>query len=395
MRKKHTSKLFFRALSLLMIVLLLLPFAVSCKARPLGQTKLARTEVGNVDKYPVLYEEFYFLAHNYYEAVKDEYKNDPESLKKAVWDYVNENIVANYAILKLCETEGILYDESELKDDVKTVLELTIASEFEDSRSDYLKNQKAMGLTDHYVRFVTGVDLLYDRLANKYMETGVVPNTDEKILSYIKENFVHTWHIAIFVDENDDRDTELAKANEALSKLNSGEMTMLDLMGSRYNEDLIPPSTEYDGYYFPKGVMEQWYENAAFSLEIGEHSDVIKATGSNNKGEYVECFYIIERLASSEEEIRSNFDALSDEVSGSIIAEKMQAIKDSLKFTPNDFALSLDVHELEAPKNGVDYQLILVIALCVLSLSAVIVSIVFIRKMRRKRFHASIRSPKK
>ncbi len=395
MRKRYNLKLFLRAISLLMIALLMLSCAVSCKARPLGQTKLAKTEVGTVDKYPVLYEEFYFLAYNYYEAVKDGYENDPDGLKKAVWDYVNENIVANYAIMKLCETEGLVYDESELKDDVKEALELAIASDFGDSRSSYLKNQKAMGLTDHYVRFVTGVDVLYDRLANKYMETGVVPNTDEKILDYIKKNFAHTWHIAVFVDENDDRDAELAKANEALSKLNSGEMTMLDLMGSRYNEDLIPPSTEYDGYYFPKGVMEQWYEDAAFSLQIGNHSEVIMATGSNNNGEYVECFYIIERLATSEKEIRSNFDALSDEVSGSIIAEKMQSIKDSLKFEPNEFALSLNVLELEAPKNGIDYQLILVIALCLLLIAVIIISVILIRRIRRKRFHASISSPKK
>lgn len=394
MKKIGVTKLFFRATALLMVLLILLPCAVSCKARPLMQTKLAKTDVGTVDKYTVQYEELYFLAQNYYNAIKDNYKNDEAGLEKAVWDYVNENIVTNYAILKLCETEGIVYDENELKNEVSDILESYIASEFDNSRSSYLENQKKMGLTDHYVRFVTGVDILYNRLATKYKSTGVVPNTDEKILEYIKDNFVHTWHIAIFVDANDDREAELNKAKEALARLESGEATMLKLIGSKYNENLLPPSTEYDGYYFPEGVMEKWYEDVAFSLSVGEHSGIVEGVGTNNDGEYVECFYIIERLKISEEEILSNFDSLSDEVSNSIIAQKMESFKASLSFNPNDFALSLDLHNLEQPKNGVDYQLALTVALCVISAALIVCSFIVIRKIRKKQFRSTLNAKK-
>lgn len=388
---KKMCKCFTRAFAIMLVVILLLTSLMSCKARPLGQTKLAGKDVGTVGEYTVDYEEFYFLAHNYYLSVKDDYQNDPEGLRKAVWDYVKENITANYAVLELCKTLDIVYDEDELKDEVKDSVELYIETEFNGSRNEYLDALKALGLTDHYVRFTMGVDILYERLAVKYLEDGIVPNTDEELMSYMKDNFVHTWHIAIFVDSEDDRVAELAKAEEALSKLESGEMSMLDLMGSKYNEDFTIPHTKYDGHYFPHGIMEKWYEDAAFALEVGKHTDVITAMGENNNGEYVECFYIIERLPSSEEEIDSNFIELSDTVTDSLIYEDVEAIKATLSFEPNEYALSLDVTSLEQPRNGADTQMILVIVLCVLCCACIVTLIFIVRYIKKKRFRATLK----
>jgi hypothetical protein len=167
---KKVFKYFARAAALSLALLILLTSLFSCTARPLAQTKLAKTEVGHVGDYTVSYEELYFLANTYCASLKDDHEGDPEGLKAAVWSNINEGITANYAILELCRTMGIIYDEDELKDDVETYLERYIEESFDGSRKDYLAHQKEMGLTDHYVRFVTGVDLLYDRLAIKYME---------------------------------------------------------------------------------------------------------------------------------------------------------------------------------------------------------------------------------
>ena len=392
------SKIFLRALSLVLLTALLIPSLFSCTARPLAQSKLAGTEVGKVGEYSVAYEEFYFLAHNRYLAVKDDYANDPEGLKKNVWDYVNENITSNYAILELCETMGILYDEDKLKDDVEKYLELSIESDFNGSRKEYLSWQKTMGLTDHYVRFTTGVDMLYEDLSVKYFDSGILPNTDEELTDYIKNNFVHTVHIAVFVDPGDDRNTERAKAEQALALLDSGKATILptaegssnDLIGSLYNEDLIPPTTSYDGYYFPRGIMEKWYEDTAFSLEVGEHSGIINSIGSNSAGEYVECFYIIERLPNYETDISSNFIQLSDMVTDSLIYEDMEAIKATLSFTANDFARSLDVTDLDQPKNGADTTVILIIALCVVSVGCAVTLVFTIRYAKKRRFRKTL-----
>lgn len=385
------KKTFFRLLALTLCVFMLLPALFSCKARPLSQTKLAGKEVGKVGNFSVSYEEFYFLAHNYCDAIKDNYKNDPEGLKQSVWNYVEENITANYSVLSLCEKEGIDYNEDRLKENVDKYIELTIESSFDGSRKDYLKSQALMGITDHYVRFIIGVDLLYDELAQKYLENGVVPNTDDELMAYIKENFVHTWHIAILIDDGDDRKQERAKAEEALGLLNTGT-SMYHLIGSKYNEDTsMDTLTDTYGHYFPRGVMTKEYEDAAFALKINEVSGVIESTAKNSKGNYVDCFYLLQRLALSDEEIKANFETLSDSVSTSIVAAKVEAEKQALTFEENDFARSLDVTNLEFPGNGADLQMILTVTLTLISVAALIAAVIVIRKIRTKRFHKSLK----
>ncbi len=382
-----SKKVLLKLIALTVIILTILPFALSCKARPLSHTKLAKTEVGSVGEYSVLYEELYFLASNYTEAMRDDYKDDPEGLRAAVWEKVNQNITSNYAILKLCETEGLIYDEDELRKDVENAVKLQIETDFDGSRSDYFASQKAAGLTDHYVRFVTGVDILYNRLDIEYKSSGIVPNTDAEITDYIKKNFVHTWHIAIFVNDDSEYDAKLAKAKEALAFLEESK-SMYELIKSKYNEDLSPGSLrDAYGSYFPKGVMDKEYEEAAFALNVNRHSQIVEGMGENNNGQYVKCFYIIERLPMDDTEIENNFNDLSDMVSSSIVAERMESVKATLEFVPNEYAKSLDITDLEAPKNGVDYILIIGISIGVVCVIAAVAAFIVIRNIKTKKFH--------
>jgi hypothetical protein len=235
-------KLKYRIQKTVALILLILTLALaitSCKGRPLSQTELASTEVGRVGEYSVLYEELYFLANNYKTGLEDDYKNDAEGLKKAVWDSVKSNITENYAILELCKSEGLIYDEKALRKEVDNAIELDIEASFDGSRKDFFESQRAVGLTDHYVRFITGVNLLYSEYAAKLKESDSFPRTDTELVNYISENFVHTWHIAVFVNDGGDRDEKLAKLREAQDLLNNGT-SMYELIGSKYNEDATP-----------------------------------------------------------------------------------------------------------------------------------------------------------
>ncbi len=384
----NTNKsVFIKFISLLLVLLIALPLISACKARPVTQTKPASEVVGNVGKYSVLYEELYILANQYTSELKSNYADNPEALKNAVWEKINENITANYAILTLCEKEGLVYDEKALKEDVEREIELQIENSFEGSRSKYFKSQKQNGLTDHYWRFVLGVDILYSRLETKYRSSGVVPNTDEKLLNHINENFVHTNHIAIFVNDGDDYNEKLQKAKDALAELENGT-TMFELVGSKYNEAVLPESLkDAYGYYFPRGVMDKAYEDAAFSLNVGGHSGIIEGMGENNNGKTVKCFYIIERWAMDDAEIDANFNTLSDLAVDSIIYEKVENVKSTLSFAPNSYAKSLDITILEPVKNGFDYILVIGITLSVLACAAIVVGIIMIRRAKTKRFH--------
>ena len=61
-------------------------------------------------------------------------------------------------------------------------------------------------------------------------------------------------------------------------------------------------------------------------------------------------------------------------------------MKKTLSFTPNDYAKSLDVTNLEAPKNGMDYQPILFVVITSVVILGIIVTVIAIREVRAKRF---------
>ncbi len=384
-----------KTLSLAVALLMLLLSFCSCKARPLAVNSLSETEVGKVGKYTVYYDELYFLASNYAAGLRDDYKDDPEGLKAAIWKSVNENITENYAILTLCESENVSYDDKELKKDVETAIELDIKNKFDGNRGDYFKSQLAVGLTDRYVRFVTGVNLRYGKLGTQYRENGIIPNSDESLVSYIQKNFAHTWHIAVFVNEGETREENLEKLQEAQKLLNDGTYTMYKLIGSKYNEDVTPDylSDAY-GYYFPRGIMDEKYEDAAFSMKVGDNV-IVESKAQNGKGEYVDCFYLIEKLSTTSEaskvEIENNLNTLSDYVGDAIINDKKEAVQATLSFEPNDYARSLDISDLEPVKNGIDYQLIIAVSCSVVAVAAVVVAIVLIRRARTRRFQSLIK----
>lgn len=392
MTKKHT---YFKRYAALILALLLLAFsAVSCKGRPLAHKKLAKTEVGTVGEYTVLYEELYFLAKNYKESFKDSYEGDDAGLDAAIWDSINEKITENYAILELCRSEGIIYDEKELRDDVKASVAADIESEFDGSRKDYFESQLDAGLTDHYVRFVTGVNLLYAQLATEYKTNGTIPSSPDVLVPYIQQNFAHTWHIAVFINNESEREAKLAKIEEAKKLLDSGT-SMYKLIGSQYNEDV---NTDYledaYGYYFPRGVMDEKYEDAAFSIEVGDNI-IVESTAKNGSGVTLPCIYLIQRLSTSDSEskaeIEKNLSTLSTSLSDAIINDKKEEMKKTLSFTPNDFARSLDISELEPVSNGVDYQVILVVAASIISCALIISAAIVITRVRTKRFHQKLK----
>jgi hypothetical protein len=389
-------KLKYRIQKTVALILLILTLALaitSCKGRPLSQTELASTEVGRVGEYSVLYEELYFLANNYKTGLEDDYKNDAEGLKKAVWDSVKSNITENYAILELCKSEGLIYDEKALRKEVDNAIELDIEASFDGSRKDFFESQRAVGLTDHYVRFITGVNLLYSEYAAKLKESDSFPRTDTELVNYISENFVHTWHIAVFVNDGEDRDEKLAKLREAQDLLNNGT-SMYELIGSKYNEDATPDylSDAY-GYYFPRGIMDEKYEEAAFTMAVGDNM-IVETMAQNSIGDYVECFYLVERLSTttqaSKDEIRKNLATLSEMVADAMIYDKKEQIQKNLSFEPNDFARSLDITALEPAESGIDYQMIITVVASIISCAIAIVLIILVRRTRMKKFQNSI-----
>ena len=91
------------------------------------------------------------------------------------------------------------------------------------------------------------------------------------LVPYIQENFAHTWHIAVFLNNENEREKKLAKIEKAQALLENGT-SMYELIGSEYNEDVtLDYLSDAYGYYFPRGTMDKKYEDAAFGMNVGDN----------------------------------------------------------------------------------------------------------------------------
>lgn len=379
------NNIFIKAMALLLIVVMMIPMITGCSVRKVPAGKLALTPVGTVNGKEVLYEELFYLSANYLPILKKKYGDDIEGLKKELRDTVYENIVTNYAILDLCEKAGVSLDEKALSEKVQTELDTLVKSECNGSRSKYRDMLKSANMTDHYMRETLKTDLLYSELPAKYAAEGIVPANEDAILAYALENFIRTKHIAILVEDGESREENLQKATAALEAYNAGKYTFFQLIGSEYNEDLSPQTSD-DGYYSAKGSMEKTYEDAASALEINAVSGIVEGTGmSNITGSTVPCFYIIQRLEIEKNYITKNLADIQDKCADAIIMEKIDQTKEALEFKPNDFCSSLDLTSLEYPKDAFDFFVFFVSFACTLVVGGIALSVAFIIMRRKKR----------
>ena len=363
------KRYFCAALALLILMLSI----TSCASE---NTVDAERSVGTVGDMEVSYDELYFLANNYLPSLS----HLDETEKRAELDrLIRENITVNFAILALCEDLGIEYDERDYDDAIDEKLEALLYNSFGGDKDAYEKSLEDNGLTERYLRYTTGIDLLYENLLTVYPQRGLVTSNDSELIAAIKEEFIHVYHLALFNDSGDDKAENLNKLTEAREALISGEKSVYDLIKAGYTEDFSDPSGK--GYYIVRGTMEDAYEDAAFSLNIGEVSEVIESMGENNKGEYVSCYYLISRFEIDEEYVKTNLTSLQKEYYGSVIASDMEEVKQTLAFAPNEFYDSLDLTDLLPPEERSNIgTIVLCVALGIVLIGGTVVAIVLIKR---------------
>ncbi|MBO5415718.1 MAG: SurA N-terminal domain-containing protein [Clostridia bacterium] len=390
-----------------LLITLCLPAFTACESMPLKLNKTASATVGTVGDFEVAYDELYFLVKSYRNQLdikygEDAYKSSKEitvtddegkestvvlsehyisTLKSLVFD----NIVSNYAVLTLCEEAGISLDSETVQENIQVSVDKYIETDFNGSRSEYKKALEEQGITDNYVRFNIGVDLLYSGLVAHYLENGVLTDDEAEIKTAIYNEFVRTWHIMIL--NEDGSPDNLARAEEALGKIKNGT-SMYKMIGGTYNDDLT--LTTLDGYYFTRGSMDEAYEEAAYALDINEISDIVASVGKDSAGNQVDCYYIIQRLELEEAYIESNFEELKSSYHSSKVYSMIDGLSDSLKFTPNTYGETLDFLNLEVPHESDPVVTITVTSIVVGTIlsAATICLIVFAVKKKKQKILA-------
>ena len=365
--KKSSVSLKHCALALSLIIAL--PFFASCVQD--------KTVIGTVNGKDVYYDELYFLVSNYKNSVAEKCDNDKALMQTELDRLIKENITTNYAMLELCEQNGLEYKD--IEDEIDDELDLFILESFNGDKDEFRDNCEAFGLSERYVRYTLGLQLLYEKLPAIYVEDGRVATEEADVIKYIKKEFIRVNHLVIFNDEGEDPAANKAKIEEAQSLLESGEK-INSLIGRGYSEDFGDPDAS--GYYITKGTMVEDYESAAFALEVGQYSDIISTYSENNNGEYVSCYYIIQRLEMSDEYIEAYYNELKNDYYSSVIYKDLEEIENTLEFTPNEKYKQLDLTDLEESKNVI--LIIVISAIGVVAVAAIIVVLIVKGNLKKK-----------
>ena len=366
---KHLLKI----LSLCLCLCLCLSALVSCASKPTDSRIKGNTVVGSVDGEDVYYDELYYLATNYLPALEG------SSDKNAALDrFVRENILINYAILKLCESVGYSYDMDELEEEAKSEIEATLELTFDNDEELFKESLKDDHLTERYLNHSIQVDLLYDRLLIHYPQVGLVEDDADAMRAYIKENFVRVIQIM-----NPSLDT----ITPVYEQLKNGTLSMYKAIGNTtVNQDMGGDITG-NGYYFCRGVMEKEYEDAAFALRVGEISEIVTADGERPDGSYGTCYYVLQRLALEDSYISENFTALLNQYYGVEIANDLNEIKATLSFVPNDFYTELDLSDLPEAYDAPSYTGLIVgiVVGALVLIGAATVTVILLKKKHAKK----------
>jgi hypothetical protein len=313
-----------------------------------NKEKLNRTAVGTVGDHEVYYEELRWMTMQYKDLMAANYGEDiwknketAEKYRKELENAVFSNIIANYAVLTLCDDDMLKLNGEKLIDingsEVQGIVQDYVDATIEEAggRAEYNKSLEENYLTDNLYRFMCGVDTCESILFSYYCNLAIIDDSDEAAIDYIYENFIRTVHVYIQNDKGDDVEANRALAEAVRIKLVNGED--INTIVKNYSEDRYMASS--DGYYFTNGQYSDAYENAAFALGIGEISPVVETYSG---------FYVIQRLELDGAYIGAHFSTdLKDQYLLAVFNKEIEKCKESLSFTLNDFGLGLDLVEME------------------------------------------------
>lgn len=361
---------------------MVLPFALSScsvigyKTDELKPTELDNKLVGKIGDYDIYYDEYSFLALEYRKSLEYKYGegiwDDPETAEKyrdELEALVFEGIKANYVILTLCDEYGYknALDKRDIKKSVdsyiytmvcaayaekygksdstssdgstETVTEATTeadtsltSSQMKEAYEYYEKTLREEGLTDRVMRTFIGVEYAESKLYDIFCEKELIPYSDDDIWEImISDEFICTDHIFLKCENENDFEKKYAKAIEVRDALRSGEAELADYIRNGTDQDLSRPSTS--GYYFIKGSMDEAYEDAAFGLEIGGVSDVVRTDSG---------YYIIKRFEKDRTLMNTHISQYSSQISYAKMLEIVNARRAELSLELSDFGKTLD-----------------------------------------------------
>ncbi len=291
----------------------------------LSSSEKEKETVMRVGDYDVPYEVFRYYVMNFR---ADGVDNAEEKAVDAIKDL--------YAMTAVAEKYGIDPDGEYVSYMVDSAVSETIAQCGGEKK--YKKSIAESNMNDSVFRLLTKNDVLREEIYAKMIKEGyIVSDTNNMREIIMSDEFICVKQILILGDSSnrvqdgtvfmpaaEHTDAEaMALAEEAREKAVSGED--FDELVSQYGESLYMFSNT-EGYYICRGMWESENEDAAFSLEIGEVSEVVKSSAG---------YSVFKRCEKSSEYVDKNISSILNNYYGA-----------NLILSVEDMAMSMSVEIL-------------------------------------------------
>lgn len=272
----------------------------------LESSKDEKTVVMTIDGFDVPMELYRYVALNYKESFEAGQSSDfwlgesgQEQLTK-LNENVDKSLIKLYTTLSLCRDYGIEADSAYVKDAVNSSMN-AIYESYEDDYEVYAQYINSYNMNDGVYRFIVRNDILAEELIYKMTELGEIPSDEAELLSIINsDEFIRVKQILIPNDNGKTSEENHETAQEAYNRAMAGES--FETLINEYGGDLFMFNNP-DGYYIAKGSYHRNFEEAAFSLDIGEISGIVETDAG---------YSIIKRYEKESDYINKHFDDLAE-----------------------------------------------------------------------------------
>ncbi|MBQ8524926.1 MAG: peptidylprolyl isomerase [Clostridia bacterium] len=321
-----------KLISLLLLAVMLTSLLISCN----GNTR----EVMELDGHSVTYEVYRYVCVNSRRDIEAELGEDvwtsdkADEAKATLEDNIKKSLATLYSVCSLGRDYGIEWDDSSIEAAVK-IERNELVDEY-GSEDEFKAALEEAAMSDGAFNFIKSNEILIDEV---YMKIAYADekNSDEAYLKelFMGDSFIRVKQILVGGENagTDEENLEIIKGIKA--KLDAGED--FDTLCREYNNDLYMFNNDI-GYYITRGTRDLAFEDAAFSLEIGEVSDIVKTASG---------YSLIKRYEKDESYIDENIASLTDEYFEALYTAAFEKKYDSITSSMPELPDDIDIVEIK------------------------------------------------
>ncbi|MBQ7475271.1 MAG: peptidylprolyl isomerase [Clostridia bacterium] len=304
-------------------LLLAAVFLFSLAAVGCGTKKDASVmKLGGID---VRYDVYKFAVLTERKTLETKYGKDalsgevPDEIKKELRDGAIDFLRNIYAVLSLAPEYGVTEDAPAVVDSANRVRLSDVAAA--GGEKEFLALIGEEGMTDEVYSFITRASVVSDELYYAMINQGAI-NSDEGFVRAFLEGDGCVRVKQVLVKNDERSDEEAKKLAEKVAGLAASGADFDELI-SEYNEDMSMFGGS-QGYYLMRGVMYREFEDAAFSLDVGEASGVVRTPAG---------YSVIKRYEKDESYMNNHIESLKKDYFASVFALRLEERAASLEIT--------------------------------------------------------------